>query len=251
MSKSIACGHFLVVLVIITLLCVGCASISDKTPTSSPHQITHPKEAPNGWWAARFKMNWPEGAEPLWYMDLLLAHRVISPVLHQFRRDISLWRFHRRAARDAAGHQFSFIFYASPATAGRAFQRIRNDRILEELKKTGEIINDHYDSTAKIAKPHVEDTSDRSWSPTLQKAWPYFIMGASETWLDLIDQKVREAAAGEAPRSQSDLKALYSEVNQSIDEIWQTEGSHAFLHHLNAIFGYTPVRYYEKRLLTF
>jgi hypothetical protein len=63
------------------------------------------------WWYARYRLEWPQGAEPDWPVDLLLADRVIKPVLQSHRNEISYWRFHRRAIRDEAGHQFSFIFY--------------------------------------------------------------------------------------------------------------------------------------------
>lgn len=56
-----------------------------------------------GWWYIRFRLNWLKGEEPLWYPDLLLADRVVGPVLDARRAEIPLWRFHRRAACDGAG----------------------------------------------------------------------------------------------------------------------------------------------------
>jgi hypothetical protein len=40
-------------------------------------------------------------------------------------------------------------------------------------------------------------------------------------------------------------------VDEVVEEMWRQEGSHAFLHHLNAIFGYEPVVVYERRLMNF
>src|SRR5210317_607429 len=62
----------------------------------------------NYWWRCQFKIVWPENSRLNWGMDLLLAHSVISPILQNNYENISFWRFHRRAARDNAGHQFSF-----------------------------------------------------------------------------------------------------------------------------------------------
>ncbi len=40
-------------------------------------------------------------------------------------------------------------------------------------------------------------------------------------------------------------------MNDAVDDMWRQEGRHAFLHHLNAVFGYQPLVIYEKKLLTF
>ena len=87
----------------------------------------------------------------------------------------------------------------------------------------------------------VEATSDPRWSPELQRSWPYFIMGASQTWLRLIDEYARQAPpAGEAQPVDETL-ALYEQVDRAVTRTWQQEGHHAFLHHLNALFGYAPI----------
>ena len=49
----------------------------------------------------------------------------------------------------------------------------------------------------------------------------------------------------------SELMAVYQEVNATLSQMWREEGRHAYLHHLNALFGYEPLIYYEKRMLTF
>ena len=55
-----------------------------------------------GWWSARFRMFWPPEEEPLWHTDLLIAHKILAPVILQYQDRIGLWRFHRRATRDRA-----------------------------------------------------------------------------------------------------------------------------------------------------
>jgi len=116
----------------------GCAAPSAviAAPKQEANQFS-PSTAAEGWWSVRFGLHWPARAEPAWNRDLLLADQFVRPALRQHREAISLWRFHRRAARDAAGHRFSFIFRASPQ---------------------------------------------------MQAAWPSFIMGVSQLWLDLIEQ---------------------------------------------------------------
>ncbi len=64
-------------------------------------------------------------------------------------------------------------------------------------------------------------------------------MGVSATWLQLINQQINETL------SNLDLDKLllkYRDINKKINQIWYKEGQHAFFHHLNALFGYEPLR---------
>jgi hypothetical protein len=210
-----------------------------------------PDDSSYGWWYARFQINWPEKSEPNWYLDSLLAHKIVLPVLDKKRKDIYLWRFHRRAARDSAGHQFSFIFYASPPAARAIYRSIGADPLLNQLKQAGIIVRHIVDDTVTVVKPGIEDTSDPIWSVQIQKSWPYFIMGASQTWLDLIIQQAQNKASENPPSSLPELQLFYQQLHQSVNKSWQQEGRHAFLHHLNAIFGYEPVIVSERRLMRF
>jgi hypothetical protein len=229
----------------------GCASVS---PGVAP--VTAPVKAevgpsPNGWWYARFVMNWPQGKEPSWHIDPLLAHLVVAPVLIQYGNEIVLWRFHRRAVRDQAGHQFSFIFYAGPETAREVFAALQADAWLKKMKDRGVIIRDTYDDTSTITRPNLEDTSDSNWSPPIKKSWPFYIMGVSEMWLNLIREVTAQTTGGKTPSNLDDALGLYEQVNAAIEQMWQEEGQHAFLHHLNAIFGYEQLMIREKRLMQF
>jgi hypothetical protein len=230
---------------------LGCASVGPTLPPSgSPGEgvVIAPK---NGWWYARFAIRWPEGKGPSWAVDPLLAHLVISPVLSLHGNEIALYRFHRRAARDETGHQFSFIFYATPETAREIFAMFQSNGSLMALKDRGVVVRDAYDDTSTITRPNLDDTSDRSWSPAMQKAWPFFIMGVSETWLKLISEVAGRTSGSKTSATVDEQLRFYEQLNASIDQIWKDEGQHAFLHHLNAIFGYEPLTIREKRLMSF
>lgn len=188
------------------------------------------------WWRCQFKNVWPDDAEVEGAIDLLLAHAVVQPILSKHIGGIPFWRFHRRANRDAAGHQFSLIFYSRPAIASAIFAEIDQSEVLKEaieiklIKKV--IMGNPNDPQSK----NIEDTSDRNWSPELQRNWPAFIMGVSSLWLGLIDDLMQEF-----PKDIDDPNELleqYREVDEKISAIWRNEGQHAFLHHLNAVFGY-------------
>ena len=196
-------------------------------------------------------MDWPKGEDPAWYVDFILAHRIISPLLDQYEKKIFFWRFHRRAGRDNAGHQFSFIFYASIETAQKIYRAIQSSRLLKELVAAHLVVDTIYDDTAVVRMPGLEDTSDSTWSPEIKRTWPFYIMGVSRTWLNLIDEVSKETIKETDLSNLDDLLAGYRKVNEIVEEKWQKEGGHAFLHHLNAIFGYEPVVIYEKHLMSF
>jgi len=226
----------------------GCAATS---PTVTPkNSVTKPatvseskpseetlKSIQSAWWRVKFRIHWPKQDEqPSWPMDVLLAHRIVAPVLAQYRDTIELWRFHRRAGRDGAGHQFSFIFYATPRTAARIYTALQADPLLQQLQSVKTL----YTPTHKDDEPHIESTSDPNWPTVIQKSWPYFIMGVSEMWLDLIDQIIKENP-GTADPTLEELEQYYAEVNDAVTLLWRRQGQHAFLHHLNAVFGYEPL----------
>lgn len=252
-NRPVQPNFLLAAAILVTLLC-GCASVPALPPLGAdgavPATATAAAPGERGWWYARFRIDWPLEEEPRWYLDARIAREVVAPVLKSHQDQIELWRFHRRARRDPAGHQFSFIFYAAPATADKVFHALRESPLLAKLKADHLLIEDAYDRTTEITRPGLGDTSDPQWSEPLRQAWPWFIMGVSRTWLDLVDHFARQAeASGDA--SGADPDACYREVERRLQELWRNEGDHAFLHHLNALFGYQPTTVYEKRLMTF
>ena len=67
-----------------------------------------------------------------------------------------------------------------------------------------------------------------------------YIMGVSATWLGLI----QEFRADTPPPQDADIQTLrqyYTTLNARVTEQWGRYGRHAYLHHLNAVFGYVPV----------
>lgn len=241
------CAWFLTAAVLLS----GCAA----APMPPAGGLTVPPPPPageNGWWYARFRMHWPEGAEPLWHLDLLAANRIVKPVLEDYSADIPLWRFHRRAARDAAGHQFSFIFFAAPETARKVYAALSRNSTLAQAQADGRILEIVCDDTAGVFRPEIGATSDPSWSAALRRSWPFYLMGASRMWLDLIAGT--DEGMPQDPPATSGFEGLehrYAGINASITALWQNEGRHAFLHHLNALFGYEPILIIEKRPMRF
>jgi len=240
------------VAIIFSMLAIaGCATTVKREAAEKMAPPPAEIAASAGWWSARFRMYWPPEEEPFWHTDLLVAHKIVAPVLLQYKDRIHLWRFHRRAARDEAGHQFSFIFYASAETAYQVLDMLRANALLTEMVYAGKIIDEMYDNPGGITKPRIKDTSDPNWPSAVQKSWPYFIMGASQMWLKLINETVAGMPPAETPLSLDEYEEFYKEVNAAVTLLWENNGRHAFLHHLNALFGYEPLVFYEKRLLNF
>ena len=226
-------------LFVLILFCLldGCA-FPATVPADQNGVISGGPESQPYWWYVRYRIVWPEGAEPDWRVDLLLADAVIKPVLHANKQQIRYWRFHRRAIRDAAGHQFSFIFYADKDTAGRVYAALSSDKLSVRLIEKNILQKIVTDNLANNHQSGVQDTSDKNWSETLQKAWPAYIMGVSDMWLQLIEQNMEEYTPD---ADVVDLLQKYGNANDKITAVWQKEGQHAYLHHLNAIFGYEPI----------
>jgi hypothetical protein len=220
----------------------SCASmVQGPKPAAPPPSGYSPQAAERTgfWWACRFKVFWPPDEDPDLTVDLLLAHSVVRPVLRKYESKLIYWRFHRRAAHDKTGHQFSLLFYSDPHTAAEIFGELRSSKPLNDAMEAKIVESITTDDPASPVRPRVEDYSDPSWSPTLQRNWPSFIMGVSALWLGLIDE-----AMAEAPPCGADIRASlgrYREADAKVSAIWNKEGQHAFLHHLSAVFGYKPM----------
>lgn len=233
--------------VVLVLGLGGCAATPPGKPVAPVYfteQAVHEglsTSSDEGWWQIAFGIARPDPDETQWHLDLLLAHQVIVPVLVAHESHLIAWRFHRRAVNDDTGHRFSFIFYAHRAIAEQVYAGVQKDPMLALLKQAGKVRTDSYADTATIGRPLISDTSDPSWSPEIQAAWPIYINGVSQMWLTLIDIHARRLAEGSQERSLAQLEALYQRVNEQVSANWREEGGHALLHHLNAIFGYAPV----------
>jgi hypothetical protein len=188
------------------------------------------------WRTCYFRVAWPEDTEPQWSVDLLLAHKVMGPVLDRHATDLFRWRFHRRANRDSAGHQFSFVFYTGSSKAEVIISEIQQSEWRTRLIEEKVLDSAGCEEAENQSRPDITDSSDSNWSDSMQKHWPVYIMGVSSLWLGLIDEAISSRNLGG-----SDIKQVlrdYDEANQIVTASWQNEAQHALLHHLNAIFGY-------------
>ena len=119
MPKSPSLIGIVLIAVLLTLsACTRVVTVRvPATDLSSGSAAIIEAEAADAWWSIAFRMRWDPEQTPDWYLDALLADQVCAPALAEFDPPISLWRFHRRAADDEAGHRFSLLVYTDPLTA--------------------------------------------------------------------------------------------------------------------------------------
>lgn len=243
-------GHIAIVLVVFLLsACTRTVSIEVPSRTLSPGSVTATSETTR-WWELSFGLKWNSGEEPDWHLDALLANQVCSPALAEHGSRIHLWRFHRRAAPDSAGHRFKLLIYTEADTAEALYAQVRENLLLLWLESEGLVETLHMTEVDRPRRPPISQTSDAGWPPEVQASWPYFIMGVSQMWLKLIE----EVSAEDPLPEYSDMTAVldyYRTVNDRVNTLWREQGQHAYLHHLNALFGYQPLVIQETNLKRF
>lgn len=122
-------------------------------------------------------MGRPEDQDRRFDVDVLLAPRVVAPALLAHRRRLQYWCFHRRAGRDGAGHQVSFLFYADAATAQTVLGELRSSPDLPALQASGGLIEELSSDASRLTRPGLGNMSDPAWPEELQRPWPYFDLG--------------------------------------------------------------------------
>jgi hypothetical protein len=188
------------------------------------------------WHTQQFRIQRQQAGGVSWWVDLLLLDTVVRDILAAHAADIDLWRVHRRAAEDAAGHQFSFLYYA-PDAAHEAIAASAAAHDVVRMLSGADVV-----TLSSIDKGDViRATSDARWPEALQDAWPHYIMGVSRTVLALLEGLGDRGAVCVDLTSIQSCECYYTALMERLSALWQEWGSHAFLHHLNAVFGYVPV----------
>ena len=114
-------------LIVFTLMLAACSPVLQVEPAQH-YDAAAPaigaEEPDRFWWQLRFKLVWPEDEAPDFSRHLLIAEQLLLPVLNEYQEEMPLWRFHRRAGRSPAGHQFSLIFYSDAITATKVHEEV-------------------------------------------------------------------------------------------------------------------------------
>ncbi|MDX1514456.1 MAG: hypothetical protein R3174_12020 [Gammaproteobacteria bacterium] len=207
-------------------------------------------DAGKGWWNVYFKIRRDDSQEPDWHVDALLADQVLAPIVSHTESRIILWRFHRRAGDDVFGHRFSFLFYTDRDTAQTVNNGIAKSALVDRLSEYGVIQEVGLAELDGELDRALGATSDAAWPDEIQRSWPWFIMGVSQTWLKLMSE-VRATRPLSARASVVTLLDYYREINDEVSTLWRNQGQHVYFHHLNALFGYQPLIIRETNLKRF
>jgi hypothetical protein len=235
------------------VIVTGCAQtlqIPPPTPFEPLAAAPDVKNPEYDWWQYTFKLTWPEDDGPDFSRHLLIADKIFAPALAAHQEHIPLWRFHRRAGRDKAGHRLSLILYTDSATAEAFNHSVSSNLLTSWLTERNMIEKTGFHPRSPQEMGQLELTSDPNWPMEIQRSWPYFIMGVSQAWLMLV----QEHSAEGMPTGNVDyteLLAHYQTVDQRVNTQWRENGQHAYLHHISAIFGYQPIRIRSSELTTF
>ena len=251
MSRFFASPTARMAILLFGLAMAGCAAVTPVDIHPEQPQSAGIEGTQNAWWFVRINWRWLPETSPDWHLDLLAAHQIVLPVVNTYRDDLVIWRMHRRAARDQAGHQFSFIFFAPARTAHHIYEDIAAGPLLADLIAAGVAQRIQTSPLSAARSAQIADTSDPAWSTAMQASWPYYISGVSQMWLNLVSFTANRMLTGSEPETVAETIELYRRVDEEVTRHWQEEGRHALLHHLNAVFGYRPVPVIEKKWLNF
>ncbi|MCB1800153.1 MAG: hypothetical protein KDI82_00555 [Gammaproteobacteria bacterium] len=226
------CRSVLVILALVGLLMSAC---SWQAPLVQQAQSGRGsvEESPR-WHIWRFRFFRADDGATHTHLDGLLADQLLFDAVLAHADEIRLWRFHRRWARDATGHQFSLMVFAPPAVARSITAGLKAAPLLKSLGEQGFLLQWRIDHMAGDAALRPSTTSDPRWPEDVQQEWPHFIMGVSRLWAGLVRAEARRHPG-------MDLHARYREVDAALEQFWMHGARHALLHHLNALFGYRPL----------
>ena len=174
-----------------SLLLAACTPALQVEPTAAfvPRGASlDAEQADRYWWQARFRLIWPDDEPPDFAAHLLIAEQILLPIIVENQAELPLWRFHRRAGRDGAGNQFSLIFLTDNATASRIDREINSAPLTQWLLDNALMDKVSFAQRSPEQLGRLELTSDPEWPIEIQRSWPYFIMGASQTWLMLVQE---------------------------------------------------------------
>jgi hypothetical protein len=245
-----AIGIYLTLSSILLAACTPVLQVQPGTlyePKAARIDIEQPDQY---WWQLGFRLTWPEEEQPDFSRHLLIAEQLLLPTMVEHQAQLSLWRFHRRAGRGETGHQFSLIFYSDEVTAAQIVDEIESDPLTQWLIDRELIEKVRFNQRSPEELGRLELTSDSTWPIEIQRSWPYFVMGASQAWLMLVQELSAESRlSGDV--DYPSLLLHYQKVDEQLNAQWRENGQHAYLHHLNAVFGYQPLIIRSKELKTF
>ncbi|HEX9583709.1 MAG TPA: hypothetical protein VGB36_04310, partial [Gammaproteobacteria bacterium] len=107
--------------------------------------------------------------------------------------------------------RFSLLFYSDLDTAQTINNGVTRSPAARLLRENGLLLETGLADLSGDADAALEATSDPSWPDAIQRSWPWFIMGVSQSWLRLISE-VRTARPLAGDPSAGELIAYYQRI---------------------------------------
>ena len=220
-----------------------------------------------------FTIAWDDESQPRKsWIDIFLINTIVHKIVERYQGHLIAWRIHRRASlwnkKDTysavinptlpepewyiesrytkdVGQQLKLFAYCTTEIAKKIDKQIQlyvnglNAELFQLISYAW------WEKDTKVnLKQSIAYTSDGSWDKILQLAWPVYAQGFSSMFLFLVKATVRSKATpthtyDDIPFSMCPLEIMeefYKSVETYINAIWYLQGSHAFLHHMNALF---------------
>ena len=219
-----------------------------KTKIVKPKNISKLSDSYK-WYFYRFRLKYNFGKAPKWWLDLFIIDRIFRIIIKDkgINYQVKLWRFHRRSGEDNTGHQTTLACY----TTGR--DSVTIDNIIRstpsfKLLSDGNLLREYF---IEEGGEYIDGSGDGHWPIEIRQSWPYFIQGASESILEMLRLIIDGIWHMEDFDNILDIEEFYQKVNERLVHIWYSQGGHAYLHHLNALFGYEMTRVRQSILTSF
>lgn len=192
------------------------------------------------WNRLSFKIKWDRSSPARFFIDLILLDLLIKPAIDKFRSEIFSWTFHRSAApNDPDGHMLKFNVYTDVEIAQKILDFIKlheNYNLVKNYFEENELkIMDIGSNIEAIA-------GGVGASKEILKSWHYFMMGACDMYINLIEETKNKLAKTIDKNDQKQLESYYQDIQNDIASQWHEGGQHAFFHFLSEIFGYPPIK---------
>lgn len=203
------------------------------------------------WYFYRFRLYDDFNKETKWWLDLFIIDQIVRKVIenNSISNKIDLWRFHRRKGKDIAGHQFSFLCYTKKKNSKKIDKFIKNTDGFKILSNNN-ILGKYF---IEEGGEGINGSGDRHWPEKISYSWPYFIQGVSRSIMEMIKLITFDYYINNITDMDNllEIEELYQKVDKHLDYYWYEYGGHAFLHHLNGLFGYQKTKTTQTIITSF
>jgi len=192
------------------------------------------------WWQIWFKIKQPPAEKGVAYPfnDLIIAHRILQPIINNYNQKLDSWHFHRRWKNDETGHLFNFFIKSEEMVKDTIFDEIEESKTLKILKDNGLVQETGcYEKLPNQNGLYVWG----EWPQSINRNFPLFVHSLSKLWLDMIDEIQNFVPTKSLdPENIDQLQVFYQQIEANLNNEWLYRGAQFTYHYVSGIFGYSP-----------